>query len=105
MLCQQLESFRPLSLGAVFLPLVNAAKEVVGLLRLYYVEAIHADIDVRIAEFLGGVIDASRGLGHRVKEIRLHKREEKSQLYCRLLPILKVIEAAETREQLFKNIW
>jgi len=60
MINQQIESFRPLSLGAVFMPLLNSAKEVVGMLRLYFLEKLNAEIDVRIAEFLGGIVEAAR---------------------------------------------
>lgn len=91
MINQQLESFRPLSLGAIFMPLLNPAKEVVGVLRLYYLDRLNATIDVRIAEFLGGIVEAAKHLSSKLKHISLYKRQEKTQLFCKLLPLLKII--------------
>lgn len=44
-------------------------------MRLYFIDRINGEIDVRIAEFLGGVIDAARKLSLRVKEIKTYKKE------------------------------
>jgi uncharacterized protein Yka (UPF0111/DUF47 family) len=96
MINQQIESFRPLSLGAIFMPLLNTAKDVVGMLRLYYLDKINADIDVRIAEFLGGIVDATKSLSTKMKNINIYKRQEKNQLYCKMLPLLKLVESTKT---------
>lgn len=74
MINQQIESFRPLSLGAVFMPLLNPFKEVVGMLRLYFLDKLNADIDVRIAEFLGGILEGAKHLSKRLKHININRR-------------------------------
>lgn len=73
------------------MPLLNSAKEVVGMLRLYFMDKLNAEIDVRIAEFLGGIVEAARQLSGKLRHIHIYKRQEKTQLYCKMLPLLKLI--------------
>lgn len=105
MINQQIESFRPLSLGAVFMPLLSPSKEVVGMLRLYFIDKLNAEIDVRIAEFLGGIVEAARELFSKLKHIHISKRQEKTQLYCRMLPLLKMVDTVSTSSELFEKLF